>query len=206
MVKERSWLPQNSKGWVHHSDWPASAGAAPTEKIYGLVNVVTSDNGMVQVQIPGVSGDYPVPLSAIFPANEETTADMATMFNMSEATVLDNLLQRYMVGEPYTSTGNILMSVNPCRLIPALYGAESILAYAGQRVGDRPPHLYAIAEQAYCQLITEQRHQGLVISGVSGAGKTEANKYVMRYLCWRASHTAGQVGKKLVRARRSIRA
>ena len=72
-------------------------------------------------------------------------------------------------------------------------------SYAGRLLGgNRPPHLYAIAEEAYRLLLRTRAHQGMVVSGVSGAGKTEANKIIMQYLCWRASHSAGQIGRNMV--------
>lgn len=138
---------QNAKGWLHHSAWPPSAGSAPTENIYGLVDMIGREQNRVRVRVPAADGEYTVPVTAIFPANASTTADMSKMPNMSEATVLDNLIQRYMASEPYTFTGDILMSVNPYRILPRLYSAETLISYAGQHLGDRPPHLYAIAEQ-----------------------------------------------------------
>ena len=98
-----------------------------------------------------------------------------------------------------TFTGNILTSVNPCRSLPSLYSAKTMTSYAGRLLGgSHPPHLYAIAEETYRSLVKGHGNQGLVVSGVSGAGKTEANKIVMQYLCWRASHSAGQVGRHMV--------
>ena len=122
----------------------------------------------------------------------------AVLLNLSEAALLDNLLQRYAGGEPYTYTGGILTSVNPCRATD-LYSAATMTSYAGRLLGgSRPPHLYAIAEEAYRLLVRTRAHQGLVVSGVSGAGKTEANKIIMQYLCWRACHSAGLTGRNLV--------
>ena len=122
----------------------------------------------------------------------------ALLLNLSEAALLDNLFQRLKLGEPYTYTGGILTSVNPCRAT-TLYTADVMTSYAGRLMGgNRPPHLYAMAEEAYRLLIRTRAHQGMVVSGVSGAGKTEANKIIMQYLCWRASHSAGQIGRNMV--------
>ena len=66
-------------------------------------------------------------------------------------------------------------------------------APGGQVIGPhRDPHLFAVAEEAY-RLLTRPSggHQGMVVSGVSGAGKTEANKIIVRYLCWRAAYAPG---------------
>lgn len=68
--------------------------------------------------------------------------------NLSEATLLDNVLRRYMAGEPYTYTGGILTSVNPCRATE-LYSAATMTSYAGRLLGGgHTPHLYAMAEEA----------------------------------------------------------
>ena len=121
------------------------------------------------------------------------------LLELTEDTVLENLIQRYNGDEPYTYTGEILTSVNPCKAMPGLYSAETMTSYAGRLLGgSRPPHLYAIAEETYRMLVKERSHQGLVVSGVSGAGKTEANKIVTQYLCWRASHSAGQLGRHMI--------
>ena len=63
---------------------------------------------------------------------------------------------------------------------------------AGETKREPTPHIFTVAEAAYSSMVEQKRNQSIVVSGVSGAGKTEANKYVMRYLCWRASGGGGR--------------
>lgn len=139
-------LSMNSKAWLHHSAWPAAVGSPPTKEIFGLVEVLGFAGPLVRVRVPGNDGEHLVTSKSISPANEEISSDMATMLHMSEATVLDNITQRYIAGNPYTLTGNILMSVNPCRFMSDVYSADTVTSHAGRFIGDLPPHLYAIAE------------------------------------------------------------
>ena len=71
---------------------------------------------------------------------------------------------------------------------------------APRRPAACPPHLYAAAEQAYRNLCHTASSQAIVVSGVSGAGKTEANKHIMQYLCWRAGQKPASPGKAKVSA------
>ena len=73
---------------------------------------------------------------------------------------------------PYTYTGNILTSVNPCIALPDMYSVERMRSYAGKRIGAGQPHLYGIGEEAFRKLLVSGVSQGIVVSGVSGAGKT----------------------------------
>lgn len=81
---------------------------------------------------------------------------------------------------------NVLIAVNPLRKVPDV----SIEKYLGTPISAVPPHPYGIAEMAYRQMILPKlinRDQSIVISGESGAGKTETAKIVLKYLCWRSS-------------------
>jgi myosin V len=134
--------------------------------------------------------------------------------------LLDLLRRRYMLDTIYTFTGDILISINPYKLIPGLYTIPSLPDIAA-RSSSRPdspsvrspgasphgdgasesgnlqeyseshvPHVYAVAERSYKDMlgdgITEMgaspKNQSLIVSGESGAGKTEACKYIMKYL------------------------
>lgn len=105
--------------------------------------------------------------------------DMTQLEDLHEASLLWNLRIRYDAGQIYTFAGSILIAVNPYKMIPNSYGIQMAKKYAGQPLGTMPPHLFATAAAAHAALPTPQV---VVISGESGAGKTESTKLVMQYL------------------------
>ncbi|KAG8510574.1 Unconventional myosin-Ig [Galemys pyrenaicus] len=94
---------------------------------------------------------------------------------------MKNLKLRFEKGRIYTYIGEVLVSVNPYQELP-LYGPEAIARYQGRELYERPPHLYAVANAAYRMMKRRSRDTCIVISGESGAGKTEASKHIMQYI------------------------
>ncbi|XP_020934838.1 unconventional myosin-Ig isoform X2 [Sus scrofa] len=94
---------------------------------------------------------------------------------------MENLKRRFQKGRIYTYIGEVLVSVNPYQELP-LYGPEAIAKYQGRELYERPPHLYAVANAAYRAMKRRSRDTCIVISGESGAGKTEASKHIMQYI------------------------
>ncbi|XP_045877399.1 unconventional myosin-Ig isoform X2 [Meles meles] len=94
---------------------------------------------------------------------------------------MENLKLRFEKGRIYTYIGEVLVSVNPYQELP-LYGPEAIAKYQGRELYERPPHLYAVANAAYRAMKRRSRDTCIVISGESGAGKTEASKHIMQYI------------------------
>ncbi|XP_004839951.1 unconventional myosin-Ig [Heterocephalus glaber] len=92
-----------------------------------------------------------------------------------------NLQLRFEKGLIYTYIGEVLVSVNPYKQLP-LYGPEAVARYQGRELYERPPHLYALANAAYRAMKRSSRDTCIVISGESGAGKTEASKHIMQYI------------------------
>mmetsp|Transcript_2124 Transcript_2124/g.4867 ORF Transcript_2124/g.4867 Transcript_2124/m.4867 type:complete len:1368 (+) Transcript_2124:37-4140(+) len=135
------------------------------------------------------------------PTGSQTCEDSTSLVHLDDANILDNMCRRFLQNEPYTWTANVLLAVNPYKTIPALYTEERMQTHRGKR--SAPPHPYAIADSAYRSLLREQRNQALVISGESGAGKTETAKITMRYLTTvsrtDATH-AGHIQDKVINA------
>jgi len=119
--------------------------------------------------------------------------DMISLQHLHEPAILHAVSDRYFRGEIYTWTGPVLIAVNPFQRLP-LYTKEILESYRqeglfrSQNLGDssaKPlgPHVYSIADRSYRQMMSEQRKsQSILISGESGAGKTETTKIVMLYL------------------------
>ncbi|XP_047336364.1 myosin-6-like [Impatiens glandulifera] len=108
--------------------------------------------------------------------------DMTTLAYLHEPGLLQNLKSRYDINEIYTYTGNILIAVNPFRKLPHLYDSHMMAQYKGAALGELSPHPFAVADVAYRQMINEGISQSILVSGESGAGKTESTKLLMRYL------------------------
>ncbi|KAJ2949317.1 hypothetical protein O0L34_g6270 [Tuta absoluta] len=105
----------------------------------------------------------------------------------SEAAFIDNLKKRFTENIIYTYIGNVLISVNPYKNLP-IYTEEKEKLYYKKNFFEAPPHVYAIADNAYRSLVYERREQCILISGESGSGKTEASKKILEYIAARTNH------------------
>ncbi|XP_041362375.1 unconventional myosin-XV-like isoform X3 [Gigantopelta aegis] len=107
--------------------------------------------------------------------------DMINLSVLNEETILKNLKKRYGQEHIYTYTGSILVAVNPYKMF-SIYGLDMVKKYEGQALGSLSPHIFAVSSSSYCKMVKDTENQVLVISGESGAGKTESTKLVMQYL------------------------
>jgi len=120
----------------------------------------------------------------VYPAEDgklKAVADNCALMYLNEATLLNNLKRRYATDEIYTYTANILLALNPYHTLD-MYTEKIIKQYQGVSLGVLPPHVFAIADKAYRDMRNLGLSQGVVVSGESGAGKTETTKYILRYL------------------------
>ncbi|XP_049406018.1 myosin-6 [Solanum stenotomum] len=118
--------------------------------------------------------------------------DMTKLAYLHEPGVLHNLKARYDINEIYTYTGNILIAVNPFRRLPHLYDTHMMAQYKGAAFGELSPHPYAVADAAYRLMINDGVSQSILVSGESGAGKTESTKQLMRYLAYMGGRAAAE--------------
>ncbi|XP_019376003.1 PREDICTED: unconventional myosin-VI isoform X4 [Gavialis gangeticus] len=124
-------------------------------------------------------------INQVFPAEEDSKKDVednCSLMYLNEATLLHNIKVRYSKDRIYTYVANILIAVNPYFDIPKLYSSETIKKYQGRSLGTLPPHVYAIADKAFRDMKVLKMSQSIIVSGESGAGKTENTKFVLRYL------------------------
>jgi len=107
--------------------------------------------------------------------------DLVMLPKVTEENVIENLKKRYMNDIIYTNIGPVLISVNPFKMIP-ITDNDWIERYKGRFRHELDPHIYALAEETYRAMKGEKENQCVIISGESGAGKTEASKLVMKYI------------------------
>uniref|UniRef100_A0A674IS82 Myosin VIIB n=1 Tax=Terrapene triunguis TaxID=2587831 RepID=A0A674IS82_9SAUR len=115
------------------------------------------------------------------PTSAQGVEDMIRLGDLNEAGIVHNLLIRHQEHKIYTYTGSILVAVNPYQVLP-LYTVEQIQLYSNKRIGELPPHVFAIADNCYFNMKRNKRDQCCVISGESGAGKTESTKLILQFL------------------------
>ncbi|XP_044158662.1 myosin-11 isoform X3 [Bufo gargarizans] len=117
--------------------------------------------------------------------------DMAELTCLNEASVLHNLRERYFSGLIYTYSGLFCVVVNPYKALP-IYSEKIIDMYKGKKRHEMPPHIYAIADNAYRSMLQDREDQSILCTGESGAGKTENTKKVIQYLAVVASSHKGK--------------
>uniref|UniRef100_A0A3B5L6F9 Myosin VIIBa n=1 Tax=Xiphophorus couchianus TaxID=32473 RepID=A0A3B5L6F9_9TELE len=115
------------------------------------------------------------------PSSVKGVDDMIMLGDLHEAGLLRNLLVRHKEGIIYTYTGSILVAVNPYQLLP-IYTTEQVHMYTDRRLGELPPHVFAIADTCFFNMRRNKKNQCCVISGESGAGKTESTKLMLQFL------------------------
>ncbi|KAK7877095.1 hypothetical protein WMY93_032204, partial [Mugilogobius chulae] len=152
--------------------------------------------------LKGNGKPFLAPINQVFPAEDDVdkhVEDNCSLMYLNEATLLNNVRVRYSKDKIYTYVANILIAVNPYYDLPKLYSPETIKQYRGRSLGTLPPHVYAIADKAYRDMKVLKMSQSIIVSGESGAGKTENTKFVLRYLT--TSYGTGQdIDERIVEA------
>ncbi|CAO2578109.1 Myh7b, partial [Lemmus lemmus] len=161
--KKRVWVPDEQDAYVEAEIKTEATGALTT---YGTSwKVLTVHETEVQ------------PMN---PPRFDLLEDMAMMTHLNEAAVLHNLRQRYARWMIYTYSGLFCVTINPYKWLP-VYTAAVVAAYKGKRRSEAPPHIYAVADNAYNDMLRNRENQSMLITGESGAGKTVNTKRVIQY-------------------------
>ncbi|KAM4024334.1 unconventional myosin-Ib isoform 3-T3 [Anomaloglossus baeobatrachus] len=107
--------------------------------------------------------------------------DMVLLEPLDEESFINNLKKRFDHSEIYTYIGSVVISVNPYRSLP-IYTPDKVEEYRNRNFYELSPHIYALSDEAYRSLRDQDKDQCILITGESGAGKTEASKLVMSYV------------------------
>ncbi|KJE90748.1 myosin-X [Capsaspora owczarzaki ATCC 30864] len=167
---------------------PGSTVWVKTPETWAAATVTSSSGGNYAFKLrsgqdfkldaKNVSRDTVMPMH---PTSVTSVEDMATLADLHEGAILHNIDLRYAKDLIYTYIGSILCAVNPYKKID-MYGDKLLKSYNKRALGELPPHIYAIANEAYYALWKTNHHQCVLISGESGAGKTESTKLILKYL------------------------
>ncbi|KAL6426892.1 hypothetical protein ACFW04_009267 [Cataglyphis niger] len=162
-AKKACWVPDEKEGYV-------------------LGEIKATKGDIVSVGLPGGETKQfrKDQLSQVNPPKFEKAEDMADLTYLNEAAVLHNLKQRYYAKLIYTYSGLFCVAINPYKRFP-VYTQRCAKLYRGKRRNEVPPHIFAISDGAYVNMLTNSENQSMLITGESGAGKTENTKKVIAY-------------------------
>merc|ERR1712012_492509 len=135
-------------------------------------------------------------IGQVNPPKFEKCEDMANLTFLNDASVFWNLKVRFQAKLIYTYSGLFCIVVNPYKRYP-IYTGTVVKMYLGKRRNEVPPHLWAITETAYRNMLTNGKDQAMLITGESGAGKTENTKKVISYLAMVAAPKKASATKKV---------
>uniref|UniRef100_A0A8C6X6K5 Myosin heavy chain 7B n=1 Tax=Naja naja TaxID=35670 RepID=A0A8C6X6K5_NAJNA len=161
--KKRAWIPDDKEAYIEIEIKESSGGK---------VTVETKDKKTIVVKEDDIQ-----PMN---PPKFDMIEDMAMLTHLNEASVLHNLRRRYTKWMIYTYSGLFCVTINPYKWLP-VYTAPVVAAYKGKRRSEVPPHIYAIADNAYNDMLRNRENQSMLITGESGAGKTVNTKRVIQY-------------------------
>jgi len=111
----------------------------------------------------------------------EGVDDLVMCSSPSNGELTKQLGARYSRELIYTNIGDVLIATNPYKRLP-IYGDDHIKMYEKSSIGNTSPHIYQLAEGAYRRMIIDNMSQAVIISGESGAGKTESAKLILNYI------------------------
>ncbi|KAI3378798.1 hypothetical protein SNEBB_000798 [Seison nebaliae] len=166
---EYVWLEPKTKG-----EFDVPIGAKILSVKGGQIRL-KDDNGK-ELTLPGNTKLRPMHVTSV-----DGLDDMINLGDLHEEGILHNLHMRYENNKIYTYTGSILVAVNPYKDLP-IYSTDLMRSYQNRAFSDMPPHVFAIGDNAYQAMMRNQVNQCIIISGESGAGKTESTKFILKFL------------------------
>uniref|UniRef100_A0A8C2GUX8 Myosin X, like 1 n=1 Tax=Cyprinus carpio TaxID=7962 RepID=A0A8C2GUX8_CYPCA len=181
------WHFTGSRVWVNHKDQlvPSTVNSCGDGTL-----VLTTDYGEAFVLYFRCSVNREK-VSPMHQSSIDGVEDMSALAELHEAAIMHNLHQRYQKDNIYTNIGSILAAVNPYKQIRGLYDLSAVELYSQHHLGELPPHIFAIANECYRCLWKRHDSQCVLISGESGAGKTESTKLLLQFLSVMSQNSAG---------------
>ncbi|KAL9031903.1 MAG: hypothetical protein Q9196_000099 [Gyalolechia fulgens] len=210
-VGTRAWQPDPTEGWVASEVESKNVDGDRVQLVFQLANgevstmcilshlahlvVNVPQTRTLQTTLAALQDDSSTSLPPLMnPAILEASDDLTNLSHLNEPAVLQAIKLRYSQKEIYTYSGIVLIATNPFAKVDSLYVPGMVQVYAGKQRSSQAPHLFAIAEEAFSDMLRDNKNQTIVVSGESGAGKTVSAKYIMRYFATRES--PDQPGKR----------
>uniref|UniRef100_A0A665WV33 Unconventional myosin-X-like n=1 Tax=Echeneis naucrates TaxID=173247 RepID=A0A665WV33_ECHNA len=154
----------------------------------GLISMCMNCVQVINLQKAELNREMVYPMH---PSSVHGVEDMSTLAELHEAAIMHNLFLRYQKDNIYTNIGSILAAVNPYKQIAGLYNSTAVDLYSKHQMGELPPHIFAVANECYRCLWKRHDSQCVLISGESGAGKTESTKLLLKFLSVMSQNSAG---------------
>jgi len=166
--------------WIKHDDevWIQAEIVSANDK---EIIVKTAEDNDARIRL---APNEPIFLrsSDVFTAEGLSVLDDLTQLtHLHEPAVLSSLQNRFDIDRIYTFTGPILIALNPFKMIPGLYDEDVLRSFITTQPSSKP-HVFSTSNAAYRGICDRQKCQTVLISGESGAGKTETTKHVMKFL------------------------
>nr|XP_055052506.1 unconventional myosin-XVIIIa isoform X4 [Misgurnus anguillicaudatus] len=185
IAAEQAWYG-SEKVWLVHKDGFSLATVLKTEAgslPEGKVKIKLEHDGTVL----DVDEDD---VEKANPPSYDRCEDLATLLYLNESSVMHSMRQRYGGNLIHTYAGPNMVIINPISA-PSMYSEKVMHMFKGCRREDTAPHVYAVAQTAYRNLLTTRQDQSIVLLGKSGSGKTTNCQHLVQYLV----SIAGSTGK-----------
>ncbi|KIV90926.1 hypothetical protein PV10_05527 [Exophiala mesophila] len=194
-IGTRAWFPHQADGFIPGE--LADKKQIGDGKISLVFNLSDESQQTVETTELALQDTQNAALPPLMnPPMFEAAEDLTNLSHLNEPAILQAIKLRYAQKEIYTYSGIVLIATNPFARVDSLYVPQMVQVYAGKQRASQAPHLFAIAEEAYTDMLRDSRNQTVVVSGESGAGKTVSAKYIMRYFATRGAPGQSSKGTK----------
>ncbi|XP_069471389.1 unconventional myosin-XVIIIa isoform X5 [Ambystoma mexicanum] len=182
IAQEQAWY-ETDKVWLIHKDGFSLANQQKLDVGEGKIRVrLEHDGAILDVDEDDVEKANPPMYDRV--------EDLASLVYLNEASVLHSLRQRYGGNLIHTYAGPTMVILNPLSS-PSMYSEKVMHMFKGGRREDTSPHIYAVAQTAYRNMLMTRQDQSIVLLGSSGSGKTTSSQHLIQYL----ATVAGSTGK-----------
>lgn len=155
------------------------------KELYKPAYIVEESNASVKVQADALETHKSAEVFKMNPMKFDRVEDLGCLSHLNEPSVLHNIQMRYNDSCMYTYSGLFLLALNPYRSMN-IYNDGVKKKVMMEKMREGSPHVFSVANEAYRSMIANKANQSILITGESGAGKTENTKKVIEFLAFAA--------------------